>query len=169
MICQNRCSQLSEIVSCNGNFARDGVCLCENANQHEWQSTVILRRTCERFRPVIEKRKKTEAMTKRVKMPRRSDNVFLDLGFPEVEARNLLLRMQIGICIEKFVKRSGLTKARAAARLGLTQPELNALLTAKIGMFSLDALVDTATRAGLRVKLHVTPAKRAAGRVAATA
>jgi predicted XRE-type DNA-binding protein len=121
---------------------------------------------------VIEKRKKTNAMTKRVKMARRSDNVFLDLGFPEVEARNLLLRMQIMICIEQFVKRSGLTRARAAARLGLTQPELNAFLFAKIDQFcrfSLDALVNMATRAGLHVELHVTPAKRAAGRVAATA
>jgi predicted XRE-type DNA-binding protein len=102
-------------------------------------------------------------------MVRGSDNVFRDLGFPEEQARNLLLRSQIMICIEQFVERSGLTQARAAARLGLTQPRLNALLKGKIDQFSLDALVNTATRAGLHVELHVTPAKRAAGRAAATA
>ena len=106
-------------------------------------------------------------MTKRVKMVRGSGNVFRDLGFPAEEARNLLLRSQIMICIEQFVERSGLTQARVAARLGLTQPRLNALLRGKIDQFSLDALVNTATRAGLHVELRVTSAKRASGRAAA--
>jgi predicted XRE-type DNA-binding protein len=104
---------------------------------------------------------KTTMMTKRVKMVRGSGNVFLDLGFPEEQARNLLMRSQIMICIEQFVERSGLTRTRAAARLGLTQPRLNALLNGKIDLFSLNALVNTATRAGLHVELHVTSAKRA--------
>src|SRR5579864_5794023 len=71
-------------------------------------------------------------MTKRVKMVRGSDNVFRDLGFPEDEARNLALRSEIMIRIEEFVEQSELTQARAAARLGLTQPRLNALLKGKI-------------------------------------
>jgi predicted XRE-type DNA-binding protein len=94
-------------------------------------------------------------------MVRGSGDAFLDLGFPEEQARNLLLRSQIMICIEQFVERSRLTRARAAALLGLTQPRLDALLKGKIDQFSLDALVNTATRAGLRVELHVTSAKRA--------
>ena len=102
-------------------------------------------------------------MTKRVKMVRGSNNVFRDLGFPEEQARNLLLRSQIMICIEQFVERSALTQARAAALLGLTQPRLNALLKGKMDQFSLDALVNTATRAGLHVELHVTSTKRAGG------
>jgi predicted XRE-type DNA-binding protein len=73
------------------------------------------------------------------------------------------------ICIEQFVERSGLTQGRAAAVLGLTQPRLNALLKGKIDQFSLDALVNTAARAGLQVELHVTSPKRAGGRTAATA
>lgn len=94
-------------------------------------------------------------------MVRGSNNVFRDLGFPEEQARNLLLRSQITICIEQFVERSALTEAQVAALLGLTQPRLNALLKGKIDQFSLDALVNTATRAGLHVELHVTSAKRA--------
>jgi predicted XRE-type DNA-binding protein len=85
-------------------------------------------------------------MTKRVKMVRGSGNVFRDLGFREPETRNLALRSEIMIRIEEFVERSGLTQARAAARLGLTQPRLNALLKGKIDQFSLDALVCSYTR-----------------------
>jgi len=52
-----------------------------------------------------------------------------------------------------------MTQARAAARLGLTQPRLNALLKGRIAQFSLDASVNAATRAGLRVDLLVTAPK----------
>lgn len=103
-------------------------------------------------------------MSKRVKTVRGSDNVFRDLGFPEEEARNMALRSELMIRIEEFVERSGLTQARVAARLGLTQPRLNALLKGKIEQFSLDALVNTATRAGLHVELRVTSGRRAAER-----
>jgi len=99
-------------------------------------------------------------MTKRVKTVRGSGNVFRDLGFREPEARNLALRSEIMIRIEEFVERSRMTQARAAARLGLTQPRLNALLKGKIAQFSLDALVNAATRAGLQVDLQVTAPKR---------
>lgn len=94
-------------------------------------------------------------MAKRLKMVHGSDNVFRDLGFPEDEARNLALRSELMIRIEEFV--------------ALTQPRLNALLKGKIEHFSLDALVNAATRAGLHVELRVTPGKRASGRAAATA
>jgi predicted XRE-type DNA-binding protein len=66
-------------------------------------------------------------MTKR----RSSGNVFRDLGFREPEARNLALRSEVMIRIEEYVERSGMTQARAAARLGLTQPRLNVLLKGK--------------------------------------
>jgi predicted XRE-type DNA-binding protein len=106
-------------------------------------------------------------MTKRVKTVRGSGNVFRDLGFREPEARNLALRSEIMIRIEEFVERSRMTQARAAARLGLTQPRLNALLKGKIDQFSLDVLVNAATRAGLQVDLLVTAPKRLGERTTA--
>jgi phage-related protein/predicted XRE-type DNA-binding protein len=111
----------------------------------------------------------TATMKRRMKMVRGRGNVFRDLGFREPEARNLALRSEIMIRIEEFVERSGMTQARAAARLGLTQPRLNALLKGKIDQFSLDALVNAATRAGLQVDLLVTTRKRTAERAAANA
>lgn len=107
-------------------------------------------------------------MSRRVKMVRGSGNVFCDLGFPEAEARNLAQRSELMIRIEEFVERSGSTQARVAARLGLTQPRLNALLMGKIEQFSLDALVNAATRAGLHVELRVTLVRRLSERAAAS-
>ncbi|MBK9609143.1 MAG: XRE family transcriptional regulator [Betaproteobacteria bacterium] len=46
-------------------------------------------------------------------------------------------------------------QAMMAEALGLTTARLNALLKDKIGLFSLDALVNIATRAGLSVRLLV--------------
>ena len=48
-----------------------------------------------------------------------------------------------------------MTQAAAAKALGITQPRLNALLKGKISLFSLDALVNIANRAGLDVRLVI--------------
>jgi len=100
---------------------------------------------------------------------RSSVDMFRDLGLLEPEARNLASRSEIMIRIEEFVELSGLTHARAAARIGLTQPRLNAPLKGKIDQFGLDALVNAATRAGLQVDLLVTLRKRTADRAVANA
>lgn len=88
---------------------------------------------------------------------RGSGNVFADLGFDAEEAQNLLLRSQTMMAVEQWYRASGLTQAKAAQSLGITQPRLNQLLKGKIGEFSLDALVNMATRAGLRVGLTIEP------------
>jgi predicted XRE-type DNA-binding protein len=62
------------------------------------------------------------------------------------------------IRIEDFVEKSGLTQQEAARVLGITQPRLNLLLKGKIDKFSLDALVNMLSRAGMRVKLTVRKA-----------
>lgn len=100
----------------------------------------------------------TTRMNERLKVRRGSGNVFRDLGFGERESQNLLLRSELILCIEDFVKRSGLTQLAAAKQLRLTQPRLNALLKGKIELFSLDALVNIATYAGLRVELKIRKA-----------
>ena len=50
------------------------------------------------------------------------------------------------------------TQKQAAKQLGITQPRLNQLLKHKVDLFSLDALVNIATRAGMQVKLTVKKA-----------
>jgi hypothetical protein len=53
-------------------------------------------------------------MSGRLKAERGSGNVFSDLGFPEAEAENLLLRSQLMSEIRDIAK--GLTQAQAAKR-----------------------------------------------------
>lgn len=97
-------------------------------------------------------------MTKRLKIENGSGNVFLDVGFPPGQAHNLLLRAEMMMRVERFVKQSRLTQQAAARVLGVTQPRLNQLLKRKIGVFSLDALVNMLTNAGMRIELRVKKA-----------
>ena len=71
---------------------------------------------------------------------------------PEAAA-HMRLRSELMMAVEREVRDWGLTQAEAARWLGVTQPRLNDLLRGKITKFSLDALVDLATRAGLA--MHV--------------
>ena len=82
----------------------------------------------------------------------------MDIGFNKDEAENLRLRAELMMRIEEFYEKSGMTQARAAKLLGLTTPRFNALIRGKITLFSLDALVNIATRAGLSVRLLVKKA-----------
>ena len=97
-------------------------------------------------------------MSQKLKRTRGSDNIFVDLGFPPGEAENLKLRSDLMIAIVSLYRRSGLTQAEAAKRLGITHPRLNALLKSRIDQFSLDSLVNIASRAGLNVRLVIRKA-----------
>ena len=59
--------------------------------------------------------------------------------------------------LAEWFNASVLTQAAAAKTLGVTQPRLNQLLKGKIEIFSLDALVNMATSAGMRVGLSIRP------------
>ena len=92
-----------------------------------------------------------------LKITKGSSNVFEDLGFNVHESRNLLLRSQVMIALMHWYNANGLTQASAAKTLGVTQPRFNQLLKGKIDIFSLDALVNMATSAGIRVGLQIRP------------
>lgn len=92
-----------------------------------------------------------------LKITKGSANVFEDLGFDVQESQNLLLRSQTMVALVQWFNASGMTQAVAAKTLGITQPRLNQLLKGKIEIFSLDALVNMATNAGMRVGLSIRP------------
>lgn len=97
-------------------------------------------------------------MSEKLKRTRGSGNVFKDLGIAREEADNLKLRAELMMRIEDFYRKSGLTQIEASKRLGLTQPRFNLLLKGRIDLFSLDALVLIAGRAGMSVRLAVKKA-----------
>jgi len=92
-----------------------------------------------------------------LKITKGGNNIFEDLGFGVQESQNLLLRSQTMIALVHWFNESGLTQATAAKTLGVTQPRFNQLLKGKIDIFSLDALVNMATNAGMRVGLNIRP------------
>ena len=96
-------------------------------------------------------------------------NIFEDLGFDVQESQNLLLRSQTMTALAHWFNASGLTQAAAAKTLGITQPRFNQLLKGKIEIFSLDALVNMATSAGIRVGLNIRPVTSVKVRTAAKA
>ena len=92
-----------------------------------------------------------------LKVTKSKANIFEDLGFDIQESQNLLLRSQTMIALVQWFEGSGLTQAVAAKTLEITQPRLNQLLKGKIEILSLDALVNMATNAGMKVGLSIRP------------
>jgi predicted XRE-type DNA-binding protein len=74
------------------------------------------------------------------------------------KAANMKARAELMTAIRETVAAWGETQAVAARRLELTQPRMNDLLRGRIDKFSLDALMNLATRAGLAVRVEVRPA-----------
>ena len=87
-----------------------------------------------------------------------SDNVFRDLGFPEGEAQNLLLRADLVVHIRKVIEKLGITQAEAAKRASITQPRMNDLVKGRTEKFTLDAMVNVAAQLGYIVKLSLKKA-----------
>ena len=94
-------------------------------------------------------------MTKDCSFTAGGNNVFRDLGFPEAEAQNLLLRGDLVIHIRKVIDKLGITQVEATKRVSITQPCINDLVKNRTHKFTLDALVNIAAQLGCSVKLSV--------------
>ena len=90
--------------------------------------------------------------------PQSFANVWDALEENPEDAAMMTMRSDVMIAIKEAVRGWSMTQARAARRLGITQPRLNDLLHGKINKFSLDTLLTLATRAGLKVKIDVRSA-----------
>jgi predicted XRE-type DNA-binding protein len=86
---------------------------------------------------------------------RRFANVWDAIEPSRAAAANMKARAEMMIAIRESVEAWNITQATAAKRLGLTQPRMNDLLRGRINKFSLDALINLATRAGLSVRIEV--------------
>lgn len=82
-------------------------------------------------------------------------NVWDAIEKTPAEAANMTMRSDLLIAIEQRVKSWEVTQAEAARKLCISQPRLNDLLRGRITKFSLDTLVDLATRAGLDPRLEI--------------
>ena len=88
--------------------------------------------------------------------------MFTDLGFPPEEAAHLLVRADLMIQLESVLKARGLTQAKAAKLLGVSQPRISDLFRGRIELFSIDTLVDMLARLGVSVTLRTKRSRRVA-------
>lgn len=71
------------------------------------------------------------------------------------ERERLKMRSSLLTALQNKIRTWNVTQAEAAKRLNITQPRLNDLLKDRFNKFSLGALFDLATRAGLKVRLSI--------------
>lgn len=84
------------------------------------------------------------------------------------EATSLRARSALMMSITEAVKAQGLTQAQAAELLGVTQPRISDLMRGKVSLFSLDALVDMASTAGMNPTIKVRVPKKAGTKASAS-
>lgn len=74
-------------------------------------------------------------------------------------AQNMKLRATLISALKEHIFRAHLSQSQAAKVFGVTQPRISDLNREKVELFGLDALVNMATTAGLRVEMHVREAE----------
>lgn len=106
-------------------------------------------------------------MSKAIKATASSDNIFADLGFANPEEE--LLKAKLIRELRTIIKRRKLTQTKAAELLGLKQPDVSALVTGRVGKFSIDRIVRCLDRLNYQVDVIIRhkPARRASSRAAA--
>jgi predicted XRE-type DNA-binding protein len=84
------------------------------------------------------------------------------------QAASMRARSELMMALQGWVKSSGKTQTEAARLFGITQPRMSDLMRGKIGLFSLDAMIDMATAAGLEPHITIKkPRKRRTEELAA--
>jgi predicted XRE-type DNA-binding protein len=68
------------------------------------------------------------------------------------------LRSALMMALKAHLARTDLSQAQIAKLFGVTQPRVSDLMRGKIDLFGLDALVNMAAAAGLRVEIKVRKA-----------
>jgi predicted XRE-type DNA-binding protein len=74
------------------------------------------------------------------------------------QAASMRARSHLMIELTELIRREGWTHKAAAEKFGVTQPRISDLMRGKVGHFSLDALIDVATVAGLSLRIMIRKA-----------
>lgn len=83
-----------------------------------------------------------------------SGNLFTDLGLDEADA--LSTRTALGIQVMTTIREAGFSQKEAAKRLGLTQPDVSAIMRAQFRRFSQKRLVGFLNKLEQKVTIHVS-------------
>jgi predicted XRE-type DNA-binding protein len=81
----------------------------------------------------------------------------LNTNFSAQDMASMRLRAELARKVIGRLRARKLTQTKAAEILGVTQPRVSNLVRGRLGLFSLDALVDMADRVGLRTRMVIRP------------
>lgn len=87
-----------------------------------------------------------------------SGNVFLDLGFPLVEAENLRIRADLLIDLRLVIREKAWTQTQTAEFFQETQPRISCIMNGDVTRFSIEKLINLLAKAGLQVQVAVKKA-----------
>jgi len=103
-------------------------------------------------------------MIKKTTVRRSTGNVFVDLDLPDAEA--YMAKSELAARIYKAVKSRRLTQTATGKLLGISQPNVSALLNGHLDGFSTDRLLRFLNALGCDVRITVSPPHpRSPGRV----
>jgi predicted XRE-type DNA-binding protein len=102
----------------------------------------------------------------KLKVTESSGNVFVDLGFDEQEAEELLLKAHLFHNLQDAIRASKMTQVDVARLLGTDQSKVSKILRGKMSDFSMDRITSylLKLRWDVRVEAHPAPAKATRGR-----
>jgi predicted XRE-type DNA-binding protein len=83
------------------------------------------------------------------------NELFNDLGFSQEQSGKLTIKSYLMMQVEAFIKEKGMTQDQAAKLMGVSRPRISDVKRGKIDKFTIDALVDMLTRAGLHIAVTV--------------
>lgn len=83
------------------------------------------------------------------------DGLFEILGIPD--APDERARVDLASAITREIRRRGLTQVRAAALLGISQPDVSAIMNARIDGFSQERLERLLNALDMEVRIQVGP------------
>ena len=94
-------------------------------------------------------------MAEKLKMTKGSGNVYRDIGFSEEESQDLLIRSTLMLELKRRIEQLGLTQAKTAEQLQVTQPRVSDLVRGKISVFSTETLIGMLAKLGGQINVSV--------------
>ena len=92
------------------------------------------------------------------KKQNRFDSVWNALEDTSEQAENMKLRSVLMSALKGHIANTSMSQTQAGELFGVTQPRVSDLMRGKIDLFAIDALVNMAVAAGLRIELRVLQA-----------
>ena len=90
-----------------------------------------------------------------IKIEQSSGNIFADLGFSDEDAKEELLKAQLGAEIFRILEHRKLTQTKAARLIAVKQSEISRLKSGKFSYYSVERLMRFLERLNCEVSIHI--------------